>query len=350
MNLDIVNFCQQLPKVELHAHANGSLRDETISKLLNGNKNLDLDIGPYSVIIRKGEQRTMSEGFEMFKIIHKLVNSTEIVYECVQEVIADFAAEGVKYLELRSTPRDVASTGMTKRSYMDTVIKAMKTFMNNDNKSNIIVRYLPSIDRKLGIENAYEVIKLAEEYMLSDGNVVGIDFSGNPFINNGKDFFDPLFYAKKANLKLAIHMAEIGVCKKETEMLLQLPPDRIGHGTFLCKDEKLSVKVLKEKIPLEICMSSNIKTGTAPLDYTKHHLLWWKCKNNHPCVLGTDDKGVFSTTLSNEYTIAANALQLNNQQLFEWSKSSIDYIFDNQQIKNDLKDFWTKKHKDIFSV
>lgn len=349
MDIDKLTFCQNLPKVELHAHANGSLRDETISKLLNSSKLSNLNVKPYSMIIKKGEQRTMSEGFEMFKIIHELVDKAEIVFNCVQEVIADFAADGVEYLELRSTPRDVASTGMTKQLYMQTVLEAMKRCMNDDTKPNIVVRYLPSIDRKFDVKNAFEVIKLAEEFMLSTGLVAGIDFSGNPLVNTGESFFDPLLFAKKANLKLAVHMAEVGVCKKETEKFLQLPPDRIGHGTFLSKDATLCKNVLQNRIPIEICMTSNIKTGTAPLDYSKHHLLWWKCQNNHPCILGTDDKGIFSTTLSSEYALAANALQMTEKELFEWSKSNIDYIFESQQVKSDLVDIWNKKQKLFFS-
>ena len=337
-----IEFCKKLPKVELHAHANGSLNDELVSRLLkksaestvNNNYNLS------SIIIKKGEQRTMSEGFEMFKIIQELVNSQEILYNCVKEVIGDFAADGVRYLELRSTPRDVVSTGLTKRLYIETVLKAIKSY-NGDATLPIDVRYLPSIDRKFSVENAYEVIKLAQEFRLSSDNlIVGVDFSGNPYVNNAADYFDALQYAKHENLKLAVHLAEVDGRDAESKKLLQLPPDRIGHGTFLMNDKSLYDPVLKLKIPIEICMTSNIKTGTAPIDYSKHHLFWWHCQKNHPCILGTDDKGIFATALSKEYQIAANAMNLTRKQLFEWSKDSIEFIFAGNETKVELKEIW----------
>ena len=332
-----LSFCQKLPKVELHAHANGSLSDETVSQLL---KRSGLNYELSSMIIEKGEQRTMSEGFEMFKIIQQLVNNCEVLFQCVKTVISDFAADGVKYLELRSTPRDVELTGMTKRLYIETVLNAIQSYLN-ESKQEIDVRYLPSIDRKFSVENAYEVIKLAEEFMLSHDNfLVGIDFSGNPYVNDGADYFEPLVYAKKTNLKVAVHLAEVDGRNNETKKLLQLPPDRIGHGTYLLNDKSLWGEVLQKKIPLEICMTSNVKTGTAPPAYDKHHLVWWYTEHNHPCILGTDDKGIFATTLSKEYATAANVLGLTQKDVYNWSKQSIDYIFSDQTTKDKLVQTW----------
>ena len=338
-NLD---YCHKLPKVELHAHANGSLNDELLLKLLKKSKsNHDGDYNLSSMIIKKGEQRTMSEGFEMFKIIQQLVNCQEVLFDCVKEVIGDFAADGVKYLELRSTPRDVQSTGLTKRLYFETVLKAIQSYCDDDSTLAIDVRYLPSIDRKFSLENAYEIVELAQEFQLSTDNLIaGVDFSGNPYINDAANYFEPLLYAKKSGLKLAVHMAEVDGHDEESRKLLCLPPDRIGHGTYLLNDCSLYKPVLEQKIPLEICMTSNVKTKTAPADYSKHHLFWWYCKNRHPCLLGTDDKGVFATSLSKEYHIAANAMNLSRKQLFDWSKETINFIFADNATKYKLVDMW----------
>ena len=346
-----LSFCRKLPKVELHAHANGSLNDNLVSQLLHNSKSngVNNNFNLSSIIIKKGEQRTMAEGFEMFKIIQQLVNCEEIVFECVKQVIADFAADGVKYLELRSTPRDVEATKLTKRKYIETVLKAIQSYNADDCNLPIDVRYMPSIDRKFSVENAYEVIKLTEEYWLSTDNlVVGIDFSGNPYMNDGANFFHALSYAKKTGFKLAIHLAEVDNRDDETRRLLQVPPDRIGHGTFLLNDKSLFETVLKNKIPLEICMTSNVKTGTAPSDYAKHHLFWWHCEQKHPCVLATDDKGIFATSLSKEYKIAADEMKLTQKQLFDWSKESIDYIFADDQTKLKLHAMWDESSKTLW--
>ena len=94
-------------------------------------------------------------------------------------MIHEFAEDNVKYLELRTTPREVASTGMTKESYIEAVLKAIDDCARENVDS--IVRLLLAIDRRNSVEVARNTIDLAEKYAkLSNGVVVGIDLSGDP--------------------------------------------------------------------------------------------------------------------------------------------------------------------------
>lgn len=66
---------------------------------------------------------------------------------------------------------------------------------------------------------------------------VGVDFSGDPHAGDGRAYVDVFKKAKRSGLKLALHMAEIRNLDHENIELLSLPPDRIGHGTFLHESE-----------------------------------------------------------------------------------------------------------------
>ena len=155
-------------------------------------------------------------------------------------------------------------------------------------------------------------------------------------------------------------------------------PDRIGHATYLHKGQfgtecRAVQTVLKEKIPLgclhsrfknitwcsfpfavEMCLTSNLKTRTIS-SYKDHHFGFWKSKG-HPlalCVsirsldlvplcavinhffLQTDDKGVFATSLSEEYLIASQAFGLTRSELRTLAKAALEYGFDND-CKKDL--------------
>lgn len=94
------------------------------------------------------------------------------------------------------------------------------------------------------------------------------------------------------------------------------------------------------RIPLEICLTSNVKGGTvASFEQDHHHFHKWH-DQNHPIVICTDDKGVFSTSLSNEYAIASQVRGMSMPQMFELSKSSIDCIFADNQLKKRLRERW----------
>ena len=63
----------------------------------------------------------------------------------------------------------------------------------------------------------------------------------------------------------------------------------------------------------------------------------------------TDDKGVFSTTLSQEYSIIADTLNLTEHQLWQLSLGSIDYIFAEDSVKHNLKQQWEDEKDTVFS-
>ncbi|KAL8196951.1 UNVERIFIED_CONTAM: hypothetical protein K2H54_002811 [Gekko kuhli] len=341
-------FFLDLPKVELHAHLNGSISSETMKKLMAQKPNLQVHNG--MTMIDKGKKRSLEECFQMFQIIHQVTSRTEDILMITKDVIREFAADGVKYLELRSTPREEQATGMTKRAYVETVLEGIRQC--KEEELDIDVRFLISVDRRGGPAVAKETVKLAEEFLLStDGLVVGLDFSGNPTAGHGKDFVEPLVEAKNAGLRLALHLSEIPGQEEETKLLLCLPPDRIGHGTFLrsssSASEDLVQLVRRQHVPLELCMTSNLKGQTVPSSERHHFGFWYNM--GHPVVLCTDDKGVFATDLSQEYQLVADTFQLSKAQMWDLSYDAIDYIFAGAHIKAELKEKWNKLKPSLLS-
>uniref|UniRef100_A0A7N9IEU4 N6-Methyl-AMP deaminase n=1 Tax=Macaca fascicularis TaxID=9541 RepID=A0A7N9IEU4_MACFA len=265
------DFYSELPKVELHAHLNGSISSHTMKKLIA--QKPDLKIHDQMTVIDKGKKRTLEECFQMFQTVHQLTSSPEDILMVTKDVIKEFADDGVKYLELRSTPRRENATGMTKKTYVESILEGIK--QSKQENLDIDVRYLIAVDRRGGPLVAKETVKLAEEFFLStEGIVLGLDLSGDPTVGQAKDFMEPLLEAKKAGLKLALHLSEIPNQKKETQILLDLLPDRIGHGTFLNSGERGSLDLVdfvrQHRIPLELCLTSNVKSQTVP-SYDQHH-------------------------------------------------------------------------------
>jgi len=95
-----LDFIRRCPKVELHAHINGCIRDETILELLKKKGASAEEISKLRVQL--GDERTLSQCFDLFSRIHTLVTSVEVVERVTREAIEDFAADNVRYLELRS--------------------------------------------------------------------------------------------------------------------------------------------------------------------------------------------------------------------------------------------------------
>ncbi|KAG9341932.1 hypothetical protein JZ751_018249 [Albula glossodonta] len=308
-----------------------------------------LNIQHSMTAIRKGQRRTLDECFQVFEVIHQLTDTEEDILMVAKAVIREFAADGVKYLELRSTPREETHTGLTKRRYVEMVIEAIRQCEQED--LDIAVRFLVAIDRRNGAEAAMETVKLAEDFMVSsDGVVVGLDLSGDPTVGHGKDLLPALQKAKNSGLRLALHLSEVQSQKEESELLLELPPDRIGHGTFLHPEvggsKSLVDKVRERTIPLELCLTSNVK-GQTVASYDKHHFSYWY-QLGHPCVLCTDDKGVFSTELSQEYHLAASTFGLSQEAVWALSEQAINCSFAPDHLKAQLHQRWASLRPQVF--
>lgn len=360
---EMKEWCQLIPKIELHAHLNGSIRDSTLLELAKvlGEKGDIVFEDVKDVIMKFG--RSLPECFQLFDLYHILATDHDTVARISKETIEDFAAENVVYLELRTTPKNNQAKGMTKRSYIEAVINGIRsadtvdvTFIASDvingnsiksvpkngiclnEKKKIYVRLLLSIDRRETTEAALETVNLALE--LKDMGVVGIDLSGNPVVGEWKTFLPALEYAKEQGLPITLHCGEVPN-KKEIQAMLDISPQRIGHACFLEDEEWERVKALR--IPIEICLTSNLRTERLEsIDYHHFDDLY---KSKHPVSLCTDDRGLFSTTLSYEYYLAASTFGLNKEEMIELARSAINFIFEDDEVKQSLKEMFMDAEK-----
>lgn len=74
----------------------------------------------------------------MFGILHSLTDSLEAIRNITQNVIREFAEDNVRYLELRTTPKNIPGK-MTKKEYVDTVLEAMMYVCHLFDSSLLIV-------------------------------------------------------------------------------------------------------------------------------------------------------------------------------------------------------------------
>ncbi|XP_069682467.1 adenosine deaminase-like protein isoform X2 [Periplaneta americana] len=281
----ISSFCKRLPKVELHAHLNGSLSTKTLRELheLHVTSHInDASWNIWEAVIEHGQKRTLDECFQLFGIAHSLTSTPCAIYKATQDVVREFADDGVLYLELRSTPRTVPGV-MSKAEY----IQAMMDAIRDVTDCQIQVKLIVSIDRRQGKEAANETFNVTLAAHRQNPNIiVGMDLSGDPSKGDITDYLSIFDEARKAGFKLSLHCAEVPNTM-EVEKILAFHPDRLGHCTCIhplhSGSQELWLKLLNSYIPVELCLTSNVKCGTVD-DYKKHHFIHLYSAN-HPVIL-----------------------------------------------------------------
>ncbi|KQK13629.2 hypothetical protein BRADI_1g11465v3 [Brachypodium distachyon] len=293
MEAEMREWCVALPKVELHAHLNGSVRDSTLLELAKqlGDRGVIVFEDVKDVIMKKG--RSFPECSKLFDLFHILTTDHDTA-------VGDFAAENVVYLEIRTTP-----------------------------KKRIYVRLLLSIDRETTLA-ALDTVNLAME--MKDQGVVGIDLSGNPVVGEWETYLPALEHAKELGIPITIHCGEVPNMK-EIQAVLDFCPQRLGH--LCCLSDEEWKKLKSSMIPVEICLTSNVMTGAAPSLELHHFADLYHAK--HPPSLCTDDSGLFSTSLSNEYYLVASMFGLSKPELFRLAQGAVEFAFADDKVKKSLR-------------
>ncbi|KAL0578368.1 hypothetical protein V5O48_003620 [Marasmius crinis-equi] len=301
-----IDFIQRLPKAELHAHLNGSIPIPTLVELLSEYESHFDPANPKHQLppseIRAGIDQlqnlnlsSLNGFFGPFTAVYALISTREATLRITRAVLSQFLdgeSPQCSYLELRTTPR--GSGDMTRLEYVSAVLEEVERYP--EEKAGLIL----SLDRRMSLDVMEECIKLAKHLKNEGRRVVGIDLCGDPAAGDINTLEPLVHMAKKAGLGITLHIAEtLDNPPEESLKLLSYKPDRLGHATFL-NEEALAI-VLKEKMCVELCLTSNLLCKTvASLD--AHHIRYY-LKHNHPITICTDDVLPFRNSLQAEYAL-----------------------------------------------
>jgi adenosine deaminase len=342
-------FARSLPKAELHAHLSGSISRETLHEIWRrkqaAGKCRDLEDPLTAIIMGGGGFVDITTFFPLFdKYIYNLCNDLESVRYAMEKVIEDFQADGVRYFELRTTPRQCEETGMTMDSYIGLVNETARKWNYRD-RTDIEVSIILSIDRRMSAKQAMQVVDLAIEYQQRpdnpDGQIVGLDLCGNPCKGNVEIFTPAFTRAKENGLGITVHFAEVAESGTDHELstILSWRPDRLGHCIHI--PPKLKEVINERCLGLELCLSCNVLAGLTSEGFERHHLGEW-LQRDCPIALATDDFGIFGSLLSNEYLVAANIFALSKADMLKLSRAAVKIAFAGKQRMTRLLDEFEK--------
>ncbi|KZT57900.1 adenosine deaminase-like protein [Calocera cornea HHB12733] len=294
------DFIKCLPKAEVHAHLNGCiplkcLQDLAKDYLANNPTTAADEVQRGLAVLETGVVLTeISDFFGLFPAIYAVTSTPTAVKKAAHAVLSSFLSGSpaqCQYIELRTTPRKTPH--MTAREYFTTVLDVLETFQG---RAALIL----SIDRRMSIEDVKTYVQMAKDFKQAGRAIVGVDLCGDPLTGDMKEFAPILSSVHDAGLKLTLHIAETPQNDEEdTLMLLSARPDRLGHATFLTPAAQAIV--LRNQIPVEICLTSNLLCKTVST-LQDHHVTNF-LSHKHPVVICTDDTLPFRNSLFEEYAL-----------------------------------------------
>ena len=294
-------------RAELHVHLEGSVEPQTL---------LELDAALTREQIAAATSYSDFAGFlQSFVWVNKRLRKPEDYARVARRLFERLESEGVTYLEVTLS----AGVVLWKQQPFAPVYDALA---REAARSRITVRWILDAIRQFGAETAKPVFELAAE-RVGDG-VIAVGIGGDEERGPARWFADLYREARDRGLRLTCHAGETTGPESIWEALA-IGAERIGHGIHAIEDPALLARLIEKDVPLEVCITSNVRTG-AVASLTEHPVrrLW---DAGVPIVLNTDDPALFGCTLAGEYDLAARAFGFTAEQLAELARNSFRYAF-----------------------
>ena len=302
LSLDVI---RKLPKAELHCHLDGSVRPRTVLELARG-QGVELpttNLPKLTRLMQAGKRtRNLGDYLRIFDLTLAVMQQKEALYRTAYELVEDCAAENVRHLEVRYSPILHRKKRLPFEDIVDPVIAGLRDAgAKHDMSTGVIICGIRSMAPRVSMALA----ELAVAY--KGRGVLAFDLAGQERDYPAKAHREAFQLILEHNINSTVHGGEAFGAASIAQALHYCGAHRIGHGTRLREDPDLMRYVRDHRVPLEMCLSSNIQTRAV------------KRIQDHPCgdyfrqglrvTLNTDNRLMSATTLSEEIALAARAFR-----------------------------------------
>ncbi|MFQ5967800.1 MAG: adenosine deaminase [Acidimicrobiia bacterium] len=301
---------RDLPKVLLHDHLDGGLRPETVLDLASAQSYEGLpavtppELAEWFLQSRAGSLETYLEAF-----VHTtaVMQTESALRRVAYEAVLDYAASGVVYAEPRFAPSLHSSRGLTGQQI---VLAVLDGLMQGSAETGVEVRLVLAAMRDR--PNSLQTAELAVEFR--DDGVVGFDLTGPERGYPASDHRAACQTAARGSLGLTIHAGE-GDGIESIAGALDSGANRLGHGVRVVEDCVVAENsigicgptaslVRAEQIALEICLLSEIHTGTVPTG--DDHPVGLLHRSGFVVTINTDNRLMSGTDMVTEFELLAS--------------------------------------------
>ena len=219
------SFFQAIPKVELHCHLYGTVREATFRELV-ARAQAPLTDADITAFYTRGDKPV-----GVLRVLRALdawlIRSPDDLHRITYEYLQDAAAHQVRYAEFFWNPTGtVHLSGLTYLAAQDAIVRAIHDAQQD---AHIIGRLIPSIDREAPPQAAVEMVRWMTVYRADEVIGLGIDYRE---VDRPPELFVQAYAdARKAGFKTTAHAGEFGMPWHNVKTAVErLQVDRVDHG------------------------------------------------------------------------------------------------------------------------
>ena len=320
-------------KIELHLHLDGSLNIRWAY-----DKALERHIIPQNESFEEFYNRAFALNTEhsevsitKFDLMCDLLQTREDLFDATYDLCRRLFELGIIYAEIRFASQQHCKLSLDQYEALKAVIDGASKAMNDyPIKVGIINCMMHKGDSaSVNYNENLDTIRVSE--MLYGKGLVGIDLAG---YENNCDFneYAPLFeIVRNKHIPYTIHAGEMGIGAHIIDAL-NMKPNRIGHGINCIQDERYIQALLDSNMPLEVCVTGNIKNT---MNYGSHPIRYM-LERGLNITINSDNMMFARTDLVNEHN-QLRMLGISDETLMKCTRNAIEVSFADEDTKNYLR-------------
>jgi len=327
-NLD---FIRALPKAELHLHLEGAIEPATLVELArrhpepfrpNNSKYTEpstLDLTDPAVVEQLYEYKDFGGFLMAFKAVTEQLRTPEDYELATYRLMQRLKEENVLHAEVYISVGVVQWRGQEFAPILEGLERGRAAGTRD---FGVSLLWIFDAVRHFGAEAAQRVFEEAVRYR--DRGVIGVGIGGDERRAAADLFRQSYAFAKQNGLRLTAHAGETDG-PASIWGALNLGAERLGHALTAWQDRELMAVLVERQVPLEICVTSNLRTGCCR--GVEQHPLKTYFDLGAMVTLNSDDPAMFRTSLLGEYALAQDKFEFTDEQLRELARNSFEASF-----------------------
>ena len=317
--IDVPTWLRGLPKVELHLHLEGTILPETLLQLSQRH-----DAEPLTAEAARELYiyKDFSGFMDSFKAVSSRLRGPDDYELITYNMIRELAAQGVVHAEV------YISFGIIfywKNAEVEPFVEAIERGrIRGEKEFGTTIYWLIDAVRHFGAEEGAKVFRKAAELRATYPSIIGIGIGGDEARGSADLFRESYAEAKAAGLRLTAHAGET-IGPESIWSAINIGAERIGHALAAQHDAELLEVLATRQIPLELNVTSNIRTGCCP-DFDKHPIRDY-FDSGLMVTLNSDDPPMFGSNLLEEYILVHERFGFSLDQLRELAANAVEASF-----------------------
>ncbi len=316
---EIREFTVKIPKVELHLHLEGAIPLPTLLGFIQ-RAGTEPDVRTVDELRRRLAYPDFQGFLDTWVWKNTFITEVEDFEGMAYAALADLHAQNVPYVEMHYSPGDYRDRGFTVAGVTEAVLAGASRA-----GEDFGIRCALIADLLWGayLEGSWRWMEEATPYL--GRGVVGVGLGGSEGASPARAYAELYREARKRGFRLTAHAGEALGPESVRAVVDELGVERIGHGVRAIEDPALLDLLKERRIPLEVCVTSNVMTGVYPS--AAAHPIRDLCEQGLVVTVNADDPTMFHTTLSDEYLILLRDLAFTPADLRALSLNGVDASF-----------------------